>query len=400
MYLGRFESPRRAASDSQDSHALVFQAALVLVKGFSLDRSTAYALLAEFCQRSDSPWLEHELEHKLRHASSSQQMTAGYLLTDGESADNDEPPAPPSTPPPRVEKPTFDLEKLTRFSGDFARTVDLLWLANRSAVDPSLVKPAKYLASLYGHGEKVVVFDNDKTQGVGLWPGVEIPTTGARGVWYLCQPTDGEFHPNPRGKKGTMSRRSEESVTAWRYLVIESDEAPLRLWMGALAQLPLRIAAIYTSGGRSVHALVRVDAVTKADWDTKKHAMKTGLIILGACPGSLSAVRLTRLPGCFREGKDVEVIENGKKRLVYKRFPTPALQKLLYLNPAAPLRALADMLPTRDTEAEWLKLAAGGVADSDPTGGAFIRRGLEYYANVSPRLRAALASFGAEDGNS
>ena len=33
----------------------------------------------------------------------------------------------------------------------------------------------------------------------------------------------------------------------------------------ALAQLPLRIAAIYSSGRRSIHALIRMDATSKAD---------------------------------------------------------------------------------------------------------------------------------------
>ena len=134
---------------------------------------------------------------------------------------------------------------------------------------------------------------------------------GPDGVWFLAQPVDGEFHNNPR-LGGKPSRRSEESVTAWRYAVLESDEADAEDWLRCLIQMPLRIASICESGGRSVHALVRVDARTKADWDAKVRAIKPVLVTLGADPGALSAVRLTRLPQAKR----------GER-----------VQRLLYLNP-------------------------------------------------------------------
>lgn len=110
-----------------------------------------------------------------------------------------------------------------------------------------------------------------------------------------------------------MSRRSEESVTAWRYAVLESDEAGADDWLRCLIQLPLRIASICESGGRSIHALVRVDAASKSDWDAKIRLIKPVLVTLGADPGALSAVRLTRLPQA-RRGERV--------------------QRLLYLNPS------------------------------------------------------------------
>ena len=47
---------------------------------------------------------------------------------------------------------------------------------------------------------------------------------GPDGVWFLPQPVDGEFHPNPR-QEDKPSRRSEESIVDWRFAVLESDEA-------------------------------------------------------------------------------------------------------------------------------------------------------------------------------
>ena len=136
---------------------------------------------------------------------------------------------------------------------------------------------------------------------------------GPDGVWFLPQPVDGEYHPNPRSE-GKLSRRSEESVTAWRYAVLESDKAAPEDWLRCLIQMPLRIVSICESGGRSIHALVRIDAASKEDWDAKVGAIKPVLVTLGADPGALSAVRLTRLPQAQR----------GER-----------VQRLLYLNPAA-----------------------------------------------------------------
>ena len=111
-----------------------------------------------------------------------------------------------------------------------------------------------------------------------------------------------------------MSRRSEESVTCWRYVVLESDQAEREDWLRCLIQLPLAIACICDSGGRSIHALVRLDASSKPDWDARVKLIKPTLITLGADPGALSAIRLTRLPQAMR----------GQR-----------VQRLLYLNPSA-----------------------------------------------------------------
>ena len=79
-----------------------------------------------------------------------------------------------------------------------------------------------------------------------------------------------------------MSRRSAEAVVSWRYAVLESDEAEPAEWLRCLVQMPLRITSICESGKRSIHALVRVDAASKADWDKLMGPIKPVLITLGA----------------------------------------------------------------------------------------------------------------------
>ena len=84
--------------------------------------------------------------------------------------------------------------------------------------------------------------------------------------------------------------------------------------MSCLVQLPLKIVAIYSSGGKSIHALVRLDAKDKADWDAQRDVLKPIVVELGADENALTAVRLSRLPEALRGGKR---------------------QRLFYLNPEA-----------------------------------------------------------------
>jgi hypothetical protein len=95
-----------------------------------------------------------------------------------------------------------------------------------------------------------------------------------------------------------------------------------------LVQLSFPIVAIYTSGGRSIHALVKVDCTTKASFDSLRDSLIQVLAPLGADAAAMTAVRLSRLPGLLRHGaKDKEGI--------LKPYRAPRLQKLLWLNPDA-----------------------------------------------------------------
>jgi hypothetical protein len=61
-------------------HDQTWQAALKVVKGFDLQPSDAYALLAnEYNPRCSPPWTENELRHKIADAGSSS-LPAGFLL--------------------------------------------------------------------------------------------------------------------------------------------------------------------------------------------------------------------------------------------------------------------------------------------------------------------------------
>lgn len=257
---------------------------------------------------------------------------------------------------PRPKRPLFDLEVLKRFAAKCPLEISPEWLLERSPLDfpgrtgeQGIETAEAMLSALYLAGERVLIFTSPYSQGDYLFchgkgtfrladkPGVSatpspLPTGGKEGIWFLVQPVGGDWksNPNNKAKDGTpmLGRRHGSCVTAWRYLVLESDHAPEHLWLKALVSLPCPIAAIYTSGGRSVHALVRVDCKTKSAFDQLRDHLVQILAPLGGDAAAMTAVRLSRLPGLFRHGsKD----KDGN----LQTYPQPRLQRLLWLNPHA-----------------------------------------------------------------
>ena len=170
-----------------------------------------------------------------------------------------------------------------------------------------------------------MIFDRFKSRRPDLWQhGVNLDrfTTGKPdGVWFLSNPVDGVWREverlkgefNPKGR----TLRACENIVAWPYALLECDQKPkerwLPIWLRILVQLPLPIVSITTSGDKSIHAITRVRAATKLEWDQfVRDGLLPRLVPLGADPQAMTAVRLTRLPGCYRGA---------------------ALQELLYLNP-------------------------------------------------------------------
>lgn len=269
-------------------------------------------------------------------------------------------------PVPREEAarkvPPFDPDKLELLAAGCRREISLEWLAARSPVAVPSVEEQRtegratsrlFLDTLYAPGERVLVFSRFYSQGDFLHtaggasyrlaekPGVKaapsaLPTGGREGIWFLTAPATGEWRPT-NDPEPRLSRRHEPCITRWPFLLLESDHAEERLWLKALVQLPLSIVALYTSGGKSVHALVQVDADSKAEFDSIRDVARAVLCPLGADGAAMTAVRLSRLPGCLRNGKN--------EAAGYRAFDVPRLQRLVYLNPA-PARdtALIDLL--------------------------------------------------------
>lgn len=322
--------PRAVAG--QGGHDATFRAACVLVHGFSLDEGSALTLLGEWnTSHCDPQWSEKELQHKVSTAAKAASThPPGYLLNGSDKPAAGAAGAAGKTVAPKPAAadvswiPKYDEPRLRKFV-EGVPAVGREWFIERSPIDPRGVSPGEFLEHVFRPGERALVFTDFRSQGDYLWEvgkggyrladerGVSavrshLPAGGPDGVWFLCQPVDGLWHINPR-QDGRYSRRSLEGVTRWVHLVLESDEAPEDLWLRYLARFPLEIRAIYSSGGRSWHALVVVDQPDKASFDgLLRDRCKRILPLFGADPGAMTPVRLTRLPGCMRGQRKQELI--------------------------------------------------------------------------------------------
>lgn len=254
-------------------------------------------------------------------------------------------------------RPAMDEYQIWEFTRGVPE-VDEEWLGRRSAVPVAGIGAADFLGAIYAQDERVLVFTDQRSQGdfvawigrgsyrLSQQRGVKavpspLPSGAPEGVWFLTQPVSGAWSisrdarrfSEESGSDPKWTRRSQVNVTAWRFFVLESDELEARAWLRVLVNLPLPIAAIYTSGGRSIHALVRCEVASKAEWDATRNVIRQIACPLGADPAALTAVRLSRLPCCTRGGK---------------------MQRLLYLNPNPdhrPIRLLPEARPGSFTQA-------------------------------------------------
>lgn len=131
---------------------------------------------------------------------------------------------------------------------------------------------------------------------------------------FIPNTLTGQEHPLPDGK---LSRRGDSAVVGFRYAVAEFDTMSkadqLAFWWGYRTA---PIVALIDSGGKSIHALLRVDAPSREAWerDVEQRLFARVLCPLGCDPACRNESRLSRLPGHYRRERN-------------------AWQRLLYLNP-------------------------------------------------------------------
>jgi len=195
-----------------------------------------------------------------------------------------------------------------------------------SPLDPRSITVDDYLRTIYGDGEKTVIFTDERSQGQLVW-GHSTPRGmvdrlvkyNRVGAWFLMNPVSGEKTFIDR--LGKASRRAEESISAYKFALVESDKIKPNLWLTILKKLPLPIVSITLSGNESAHSIILINATSKEQWSERVRKLASLVVPLGACQGSLTAVRLTRLP--FVERRDT-----GKTQTPLYLNPTPSPQPL------------------------------------------------------------------------
>lgn len=120
---------------------------------------------------------------------------------------------------------------------------------------------------------------------------------------FIPNPLTGREHPLADGK---LSRRGDSAVAGFLYAVAEFDgmdkASQLALWWG-FRSAP--IVALIDSGGKSVHAILRVECANREEWerDIEGQLFPCVLVPLGCDPACRNEARLSRLPGHYRAEK-------------------------------------------------------------------------------------------------
>ena len=131
----------------------------------------------------------------------------------------------------------------------------------------------------------------------------------------------GWLRMNPLNGQGI----ADGNVTACRFALLESDTLPMELQLSLFARLPLPVAAILSSGGRSVHAWVKLDARDVAEYRAGVSRLLGLLAKFGVDGKNKNPSRLSRLPGAVRV---IGAAGDGVQRLLYLH-PQPEERSIL-----------------------------------------------------------------------
>jgi len=121
------------------------------------------------------------------------------------------------------------------------------------------------------------------------------------GAWIRFNPLDGRGVGNA-------------NVTEYRYALVESDTVPYEKQLSMIRQMRLPCAAIVTSGHKSVHAIVHIDAGTDYDLYRKRvEELYAYVRTQGFEPDTANKnpSRLSRLPGAKRGDNQQSLISVG-----------------------------------------------------------------------------------------
>lgn len=120
------------------------------------------------------------------------------------------------------------------------------------------------------------------------------------GAWIRFNPLDG---------KGVKN----ENVTGYRYALVESDTLAVGKQLALIKELELPVAALVYSGGKSVHAIVKIEADTYDEYRKRVNYLydvckKNGLSI---DQQNRNPSRLSRMPGVIRNGHKQFLIDTN-----------------------------------------------------------------------------------------
>lgn len=221
----------------------------------------------------------------------------------------------------RLETESFELDWNSEIGAkDELVVLDRNWIEETELTEPQVWKPEKelirYLEALFDVSDNVGYVTRSYEKDGRFFPekGVYDRTAGQlikelakckgdigrvlgdyneeAGAWIRFNPLDG---------KGVKN----ENVTEYRYALVESDSMQPEKQLSIIKELELPAAALVYSGGKSIHAIVLIEAASYDEYRKRvdylyKVCAKNGLVVDSQ---NRNPSRLSRMPGVVRGGR-------------------------------------------------------------------------------------------------
>ena len=306
----RYVAKIPGAVSGSGGHAQTFSVATALVNGFALSNADALALLSEYNGTCSPPWSEPELHHKIESAANTPHDKArGHLIR----ANVGNRVANVGSRRANVGSPAANVEFKTEI-----KPVVLNHAAVGALPDPIDDGTRELLRTVFNQGEFVRIVAATLNE-----EGREVPENrgpclsredwlkrldehegNPNGIWKSADRTGLYITINPMKSGGSK----DDDVTAYRHALIEFDSISKEEQWALYQQSEVPCSAIISSGGKSIHAWVLVDAKDRGEYDERVKAVHDYFSSYGLDIKNKNPSRLSRLPGCVRFSERQELL--------------------------------------------------------------------------------------------
>ena len=279
----------------QGGHPATYRVASILANGFDLPWDDAWTLLTEFNARCSPPWSEKELRHKLNDAYvKPHERPKGWLVAGKER---------------RVGSNgrfVFDPKRVAELADTqtpFTTADVLLWCFKDDEVvcitnEAGQTEDGKWFPASKGifltRAEWIAKFFAPGAVGAGKFGPSE------SGAWIRI---------NPFAKDDFTG--TDGAVASYRHVLVEFDKKSKDEQIAIFQQSNLPISLLVDSGGKSVHAWVKVDATSKEQWEERRNAVYEYLADHEPDPQNKNPSRWSRLGGVMRGDKEQKIVAFG-----------------------------------------------------------------------------------------
>jgi RecA-family ATPase len=297
----RYASAMPPAIAGSGGHSQTFALAVALAHGFNLAEAETSALMTAYNLKCSPPWNERELKHKIKDAyNTPHSKPRGWMLDDNANLE------------PRRMMPSQTVTQSGKFKVN---------LANARHVPETESFTTEQLLLNCFKPEEIICITNEAGQDEdGRWFPASKGTFQTVQWWidryFGSSPSDSELYRNkPQGAyirinpilEGDYSGR-DDSVSVHRYVLVEFDTRPKEEQFAIFKQSNLPIGAIIDSGGKSLHAWVRVDAKDPNEWRLRRQAVFDYLSDYEPDEMTKNPSRWSRLGGVYRGEKEQRIV--------------------------------------------------------------------------------------------